>query len=1011
MSLVPDMRSDTRIYHPPNYLTVQAHSILPICLSAVGSVDTDKSNTPDVFNIPNVTGNGAPKKNSYMSCYYQNVRGLNTKCNELFINSLLAHQQFDLIALTETWLNDSVHDSELFDSNYFSIYRRDRNFIATNTSRGGGVLIALNQKIPSTQINANSFCDIFNNLIYIDVVVVKLKLISGFLYVLVIYVPPSTTIEEYELLFDAIESLYCIYESDLLIVGDFNIPEYVKCLNNTSCVSTKFTLLDNFCNFFSLSQYNHVLNTSNRLLDLALCNSKCSIVRAADVLIPEDHYHPALLINLTAVPNGVGSFPLLSSSNFNFKKANFPDLYREIAAVDWSFLKNFSDVDAAVSQLNNMLYTLFEMYVPKKKIPTKTYPPWFNSSIIKAISEKFRAWKQFKQTGNQEHYSIFKDLRSKVKIDIDHAYKQYLVTAENDISSNPNNFWSFIQSKNNSTPIPSAMVYNNISLDNPQLIVNAFASFFSTAFTVPLTNSTQINDSSSNNNCCILNITHVTETEVINAIKSLKPKMTMGPDHIPSFLIRDCASAFVSPLTTLFNLILNCGCFPNTWKQSRVCPVFKKGEKCDIENYRPISIVCNFSKIFEIVLHKIFSHHTGNLISINQHGFIEGRSTVTNLCCKTQFICECLDKQRQVDVIYTDFSKAFDKIDHQLLLCKLHNYGFSDSLVNLIRSYLSNRSQFVQYRNFKSDTFLQVSGVPQGTVLGPLFFNLFINDIVDNLNVSYLLYADDLKLFYCINSPADCLLLQNNLNYVNTWCIQNRLCLNSSKCQVMSFSKKLDVYYFQYILDNVVLDRPSVVKDLGVTFDSNMSFVNHISCITSSAFKMLGFVLRCSRPFSNYNTLFLLFNSFVRPKLEYASVVWCPLYATHIDLIEKVQRRFLKSVVYFMDGSYPPRGIPQNHLLQRFSICSLKDRRITHSLLLLYKIINNFTKCPCLLEQIKFLAPRLSSRKCNLFYLKTPRTNILKASPLQVMCNNYNTFAETFDICCCSPSDIKRMSF
>ena len=174
--------------------------------------------------------------------------------------------------------------------------------------------------------------------------------------------------------------------------------------------------------------------------------------------------------------------------------------------------------------------------------------------------------------------------------------------------------------------------------------------------------------------------------------------------------------------------------------------------------------------MFECVLYKGIIDYVKDKLSFNQHGFISGRSTVTNLFVITQYISDQLDKSLQVDVVYTDFTKAFDHLDHSRLLCKLHRYGFSDSLVQLLRSYLLNRSQYVECRGVKSKTFRALSGVPQGSILGPLLFNLFIDDVSCRLSARHLLYADDMKLFHCISTISDCLCLQQNLDILSEWC-------------------------------------------------------------------------------------------------------------------------------------------------------------------------------------------------------------------------------------------------
>ena len=254
--------------------------------------------------------------------------------------------------------------------------------------------------------------------------------------------------------------------------------------------------------------------------------------------------------------------------------------------------------------------------------------------------------------------------------------------------------------------------------------------------------------------------------------------MSAGLDCVPAFLISDCSNALLAPLTLIFNKCIQTSTFPDVWKLARICPVLKSGESSNIRNYRPISILSNFAKIFESVIYSSIYPCVKNLLSVKQHGFIRGRSTISNLTCITQYLSNCLDNNLQVDVIYTDISKAFDRINHINLLCKLHQFGFSTPLLSLFTSYLHDRKLSVVYNNCKSTNYLQSSGVPQGSNLGPLLFLLYVDDITAHISNSHcLLYADDLKLYRVINCEEDCRLLQEDLNRVSRWGDNNDLLL------------------------------------------------------------------------------------------------------------------------------------------------------------------------------------------------------------------------------------------
>ena len=239
------------------------------------------------------------------------------------------------------------------------------------------------------------------------------------------------------------------------------------------------------------------------------------------------------------------------------------------------------------------------------------------------------------------------------------------------------------------------MKFENEELRTPRGIVNTFVKLFERSFDKNLANSIYVSRRQINSNT--IDITQTTENEVSKAIQPLKPYMTAGSDSIPSFLVRDCAAILTKPLTIIFNLILKQSMFPHAWSESRIVPLYKFGSRNEMINYRPITLINNFAKIFEIVLHSQMYSHVTTCLAPQKHGFTKGKSTVTNLILKTQFLAECIDKRSQVDCIYMDFSKTFDRLNHQLLLTKMDEFGFSASLILLFKTYLPNRYQYVYH--------------------------------------------------------------------------------------------------------------------------------------------------------------------------------------------------------------------------------------------------------------------------------------------------------------------------
>ena len=282
----------------------------------------------------------------------------------------------------------------------------------------------------------------------------------------------------------------------------------------------------------------------------------------------------------------------------------------------------------------------------------------------------------------------------------------------------------------------------------------------------------------------------INDEDILKAAKKLKCNNVCGPDNIPAFLVADCINCFIDPLCYIYNLILTTCNYPAVWKKSKISPIFKSGDNSDVRNFRPIALLSNFSKVLETILGDKICSHVINYITPEQHGFVKGKSTATNLYEFTQFVSSALDNRMQVDVIYTDLTKAFDRVNHCILLRKLEMYGICKNLLFVLRSVITGRKLFVEYGGFKSFDVDVKSGVAQGSTLGPLLFVIFFNDVARHIGCKTLIYADDLKIINVINCFNDCLQLQHSLDKLIEWCSDNALEINIDKCKQVSYTRK-----------------------------------------------------------------------------------------------------------------------------------------------------------------------------------------------------------------------------
>lgn len=886
-----------------------------------------------------------------------------------------------MVLISETWLNDSVQSSELF-TDYYSIIRSDRQHSVVGRSKGGGVLMALSHSISFCTIDSST---ISNLVPLIDLIICKCSISLITLFIVVVYVPPAVTGGDMELFADALETL--LFDQDFIIVGDFNLPNLTS--TSSDNIGNKVNIFRHFASVLNARQLNNIVNINNRTLDLVLSNLNCDVCvnYCESPLVSEDPHHPALSISFQqSLPRRPVRFPLANSPSYDFSRASYPTLYDDLLNINWSSLSHFNDVDLAVEHFYHVLEGTLIKHVPQKRVKTKShYPAWFTNEIKTHLKTKCYYHRKWTKTKNIVFYNEFSRLRSLCKFLISDAYKRYISDVETGIKTDPSKLWKFLNDRQGKTRIPGKVFSNNAEFDNPQDIVNAFASTFSGMYTT-----TKHAPTDHFNHSLPFSFSPTTEDELINIMSTLSNKFTAGDDLLPSFFIRDCRYVFAKPLTTMINLSLKTGVFPNRWKRSRICPIYKKGDSTQISNYRAISILTNFSKIFERVLYQQMYNHVISLVSPNQHGFITGRSTVTNLCSLSQYMTEVLDRGGQVDVIYTDFSRAFDSVNHGILLHKLASFGFSPSALQILNSYLTNRTCCVGYNGYYSQEYVAASGVPQGSNLGPLLFILFINDLLSSLQCPVLAYADDLKIFLEVTSVDHASVLQSNLDIVVEWCRANGLELNESKCTVVSYTRKMSPILTEYSIGDEALQRCSTVKDLGVTFDTKLSFICHIESVCVSASKMLGFIMRVSKYFNDIDLLKTLYYAYVLSKLEYASIVWYPIYACHHGSLERIHRKFLKYLSFKLDGVYPEIGVSQEELLQRHNIPALGARRDSHCVNLLSKLIHGEIDCPYLMSKVFFHVPRLSSRHEITFALPTARSNLLQRAPVVLMCRLAN---------------------
>ncbi|KAL0879152.1 hypothetical protein ABMA27_002946 [Loxostege sticticalis] len=763
-------------------------------------------------------------------------------------------------------------------------------------------------------------------------------------------------------------------------------------------------------NILGFKQYNGIKNAFRRTLDLVFCNDiVCVSDSTKDPLVPIDLHHGALAIDLQ-----FADFTPLTRAPYVqhiFSRGDYDSINAEISGNLWQ--KEFSSrsLQDAVEYFYTFINSLIEKYIPSKLITAERFPVWYSSALKKCIKEKYKFLRKFKNYGNRSDEESFKLLRDRVKTLEQSCYRNYVNSVENALRDNPKKFWSFIKAKSKTNVMPSSLSYCNSVFYTGDSICNAFSDYFASNFLNSSSSSPNFNFSTPEDQTVsdIASIS-VDAKEVAKLLLGLDPSKSAGPDFLPARFLINCAETIAIPISLLFKRSLAEGIVPNIWKRAFITPVHKKGSRADVTNYRPISKLCIVSKVFEKIVYSQLYSALQQSFTVSQHGFLKGRSTVSNLVLLNSYLTEAMDSGSQVDVVYTDYSKAFDRIQHNLLLRKLQRIGISGDLLRWFSSYIDNRSQAVVVNNYLSGWVTVPSGVPQGSLLGPLLFVIFVNDIEHCFHSSHLLcFADDMKIFATITSEADAVLLQEDLARLSDYCVENHLDLNASKCSVVTFSRKRILVSFDYKLKGVNLQRESIIRDLGVCHDSKLLFDTHINYIISKASKALGFVMRNSKDFTQIKTLKILYCALVRSNLEYASQVWNPRYQTYISRIENIQKRFIKYVCFRNNERYDSSQYldfcKKHHLLP------LEIRREIADMMFLLRISSGSIDCPELLSQVGLRAPTKPLRYNPLIYLPPSSSNYRQNTFIWRASNNFNMLSKklNLDLFNTSNASVKRL--
>ena len=806
---------------------------------------------------------------------YHNLSGMRGNIDDLYLMSLFSI--YNVIVLTETWLNETFFNAELMSKDW-TIYRTDRDYEGLGISRGGGVLIAIHNSL------ANSMVDIPIDR-SIEQVWAKIKTKCGTFYLAAVYIPPSSQLHFYEKNIDYIQKILELKgeEHECLILGDFNLkakwvhdqefpdvllPVFRATSDREETSSIDFNVIKTLLEK-GFNQVNPLPNELDNYLDLVFYSGPVQEINVRLALSHESRFrnsrhHNALVLDLELdISENMGDCTVHLS--YDFMRTNYNSINDALLCVDWGPL-NFLDLDDATDYLYGTLHSICRVICPVKKNCNKNYIPWMTPSLRNLKNRRDRARKKM----SPEHPTLAAEFDMQSKL----AHLSYKNHIGQDIINDPKKLFSYVNSTRKTDGYPKTLRHEGVFSSDPSEISNMFAKTFQNAYRshsdTSVTDMIDMPESS-----LFLDKIHLSREKFLNGLLSLQADKSADPDGFPNMFLVHMAGSLLEPLYILFNRSLSLGYFPSKWKSSYVTPIYKKGNRSDVGNYRCIAKLPAIPKLFESLVCDEIKPILEPILQKQQHGFVKGRSTVTNLSCLIHFIHEAFRDGNQVDVLYTDFSKAFDKVDHTLLLRKLHGFGVKGEMLTWLQSYLTGRTQHVKFRGQLSDRIFVTSGVPQGSHLGPLLFNLHLVDMSEVLSETpHWILADDTKFGKVIKNTNDCINFQGLIDAFVNWCTVNLMDLNDSKCCVISFRRRGQLIDHDYEIKGSIVRRVEEIMDLGVLLDKKLEFDSHIEMICCKAYCMLAYIKRKAKEFDNMWVTQALYITLVRSILEYALLIW-----------------------------------------------------------------------------------------------------------------------------------------
>ena len=855
-----------------------------------------------------------------------NIRGLRSNFHS--VEHHLSSSKPHLLFLTETQVSGAT-DSNLYSVPSYCLYP---NF----KTKAGCCVYVRNDILCSRAPNLDSteFSTIW----------LRLNCHSSTKYICAVYLSPNST--NYVKFFDYLNSKveHILTHSpfaEISILGDFNVHHQLWLSSSFTDQPGEQTY--NFAILNDLEQLvQHPTRIPDRLgdrpntLDLFLTsNPSAYSVQLYSPLGSSDH-------NLISVFCPIAPVQPLDPPRrrcfWHYDSARWEDMRQYFSDFPWNdYCFRVRDPSVCAQRITEVIVSAMEVFIPHTFSTPNAKKPWFNHACSRAVKDRETAFKRYQSLPTPNNHALYISARNRAKSILRLTKNSFIHRKCNNLanSNSPKDFWHLAKNISNnftSSSFPPLCSPDGLTAITSVSKAELFAQTFAANSTLDDSGHFPPTYTPSDN---FMPIIKILKSEVFFALSGLNPRKAYGPDGVPPIVLKNCASVLTPCLVKLFRLCLSTSTFPSCWKYAYVQPVPKKGDRSNPSNYRPIALISCLSKAFETILNRKFLKHLSsfNLVSDHQYGFRKGRSTGDLLAFLTNSWSSSLSRFGETFAVALDISKAFDRVWHKALLSKLPSYGFYPDLCSFLSSFLSGRSIAAVVDGHCSSPKPINSGVPQGSVLSPTLFLLFINDLLSLTNCPIHSYADDSTLHYSTsfnrqpnsqeleisrNDAAE--RLTSDLSIISDWGRRNLVSFNASKTQFLHLSTRQNLpHNYPLFFNNTQLSPSPILNSLGLSFTQKLNWKFHILSLAKSASSRLGVLYRL-QPFFSPHQLLTIYRGLVRPCMEYACHVWGG--STHTALLDRVESKAFRLI------SSPPLTS---------CLLPLKSRRNVASLSIFYR--------------------------------------------------------------------------